>query len=207
MLPQIGNEHVGYAFQARTREQGGWTLKSGRKSPLYFNLRLLRSDPRACDWALTLYKHILDNLQDYDLVADVPTAGTPIVAILGWKLGVPMISPRPAKQHGAKNTIDGIWTPGQTVVLIDDLVTDAGSKLETAAILREKGLVVNDVVVLIDREEGGREELAKHGLNLHAAMSGRWLVDLYWMHKMIGPEVCADIQKYWAELEAPVAAT
>ena len=91
-----------------------------------------------------------------------------------------MITPRAdAKAHGAGMKVDGLLDSdiGKTAVLIDDLVTRADSKLEAVSILTAQGLTVKDIVVLIDRKQGGREQLAAQGLDLHAALT---------MDKMLG---------------------
>ena len=57
------------------------------------------------------------------------------------------------------------------MVLIDDIITDGGSKFEAIAVLEEAGLIVNDLVILIDREQGGRELLASKGYALHSILT------------------------------------
>jgi uridine monophosphate synthetase len=81
-----------------------------------------------------------------------------------------MITPRAPKTHGlVDGTIDGAYAPGETVLLIDDLVTHAESKIEAARVLEANGLRVRDIAVLIDREQGGPAQLAAAGYALHAA--------------------------------------
>lgn len=79
---------------------------------------------------------------------------------------------------------------GENVLLIDDLVTRADSKLETITILENAGLKVSDVVVLVDREQGGAKQLAEAGYKLHAAFRFSQLLDYY--HR-VG---CIDNAKY-----------
>ena len=93
-----------------------------------------------------------------------------------------MITPiMDAKTHGTGAKIDGFLDSdkGKVVLLIDDLVTKADSKLEAAEILISNGLVVNDVVVLVDREQGGGEELAKRSLTLHSAITITQMLDFF----------------------------
>ena len=85
---------------------------------------------------------------------------------------VPLIYPRrEEKDHGIRRRIEGLFAPGERVVMIDDIVTDGASKLEAIEPLEAAGLVVKDLVVLIDREQGGRELLAAKGYALHAVMT------------------------------------
>ena len=139
-------------------------------SPIYVNLRVLRSYPDALDTAVAVLAELIDarGLR-FDRYADVPMAATPLVAVLSHLTRVPMITPRAPKTHGLDGSIDGAYTPGETVLLIDDLVTHAESKLEAARVLEANGLRVRDAAVLIDREQGGPGQLAAAGYTLHAA--------------------------------------
>ena len=71
-------------------------------------------------------------------------------------------------EYGTRAAIEGEFAAGETVVVIDDLATTGGTKVETIAKLAGAGLTVRDAVVLIDREQGARESLAKAGYTLHA---------------------------------------
>lgn len=150
-------------------------------SPVYIDLRALRRFPEAKAAAIDVYQELLQPLR-FDLLADILTAATPFVASLSDRLEVGVITPRTdAKTHGSGAKIDGMLASdkGKTVVLIDDLVTRADSKLEAAEILTSQGLIVKDIVVLIDRKQGGREQLAADGFNLHAALTMDEMLDFY----------------------------
>jgi uridine monophosphate synthetase len=147
-------------------------------SPIYVDLRTLRSFPDALDEAVvTLVEMIAARSLAFDLYADVPQAATPLVAVLSHVTRVGMITPREAKTHGSGDTINGAFTPGQTVLMIDDLVTRAESKLEAIHVLEAHGLLVRDVAVLVDREQGGAAQLAAAGYHLHAAVTLSQLLD------------------------------
>lgn len=175
-------------FKDKTRspEGRGFRLKLHQTkpdaplSPYYLDLRILRSYPTTAKrQAIKLFAYMMTGL-GADVLADVPTAITPIVSSLSDQTGIPMITPRPAKDHGAGGNIDGVWSvDGAMAVLFDDLVTEAHSKIEAATVLRAAGIKVRDVVVLVDREQGGREQLAKADLTLHAAFTITELLALY----------------------------
>src|SRR5215212_10545558 len=116
-------------------------------APLYIDMRVLRSFPDQLDIAVGVYRQVLDGLS-FDLMADVPIASSPFVAILTHLTRVPMVTPREVKGHGTGATVEGAFRPGQTVVVVDDLVTKADSKLEAARRLESQGLRVKDIVVL-----------------------------------------------------------
>ncbi len=150
-------------------------------APFYIDLRMVRRFPEVRKDVISVYIDLLKDLK-FDLVADVPTAATPIVAILAHELDLPMITPRSdAKTHGAGAKIDGAIDEdiGKRAVLIDDLITKADSKFEAIEVLKHFGINVLDVVVLIDREQGGKKELANAGLNLHFAFTLSQMLYLY----------------------------
>ena len=99
-----------------------------------------------------------------------------------------MIYPRKeAKSYGTKATIEGVFVEGEKVVLLDDLATTGGSKIEALEKLTENGLNVRDVVVLIDRESGAASEMEKAGLGFHAVFTLSTLLD-YWEEAKRIPE-------------------
>ncbi|HIC89042.1 MAG TPA: orotidine-5'-phosphate decarboxylase [Anaerolineae bacterium] len=149
---------------------GQFTLASGQTSPIYIDLRLLVSDPSLLRATATVYAQLLKDIP-YDRLAAVPYAALPIGTAVALTTGKPLIYPRKeTKTYGLEHAIEGTYQPGERVVIIEDLVTTGGSTLRTVALLREAGLEVTDVVVLIDREQGAAANLAAEGIQLHAAL-------------------------------------
>jgi orotate phosphoribosyltransferase len=164
------------AFRLKLHE----TQPDAPLSPIYVDLRVLRSFPDAVDTAVAaLVELIAARDLEFARYADVPMAATPLVAVLSHVTRIPMITPRELKSHGAGGPINGTWTPGETVLVIDDLVTHAESKLEAIRVLEANGLRVRDVAVLVDREQGGVEQLAAAGYQLHAAVTLSQLLDFW----------------------------
>ena len=150
---------------------GEFVLHSGRTSSIYLDLRLLASYPVALRQAAKAYRRLLDGLA-FDLLAATPLAGLPIGTAVSLEMDVPLIYPRgSAKSYGTGKLVEGRWEEGQTAVVIDDLITSGDSLLQGIESLEAAGLHVRDAVVLIDREEGGRETLQARGYRLHSAMT------------------------------------
>jgi uridine monophosphate synthetase len=147
---------------------GRFILHSGRDSPIYIDLRLLVSFPEALRQVAVAYSRLLDNLA-FDILAAYPYAALPIGTAIALETGIPLIYPRKtAKRYGTGRQVEGKWDVGQTAIVIEDLITSGDSILQAVASLKAAGLQVRDAIVLIDREQGGREALAEHGYNLHA---------------------------------------
>ena len=132
----------------------------------------------------------------FDRIAALPYGGLPIGQAVSLASGRPLIYPRrEAKDYGTKKLIEGTYTAGETVVVLDDLVTTGDSKIEAIQPLAEAGLKVTDVVVLVDREQGGREELASRGLALHSVLTLSQLLDCLVRHGRVDSAVRTDVRE------------
>jgi uridine monophosphate synthetase len=146
---------------------GDFVLVSGQHSPIYLDFRLLVSNPQVLREVAQAYVELLRPLT-FDRLAAIPYAALPIGTAVALEMGVPLVYPRKeVKDYGTGKGIEGHFEQGERVVVLDDLITTGGSKLKAIAPLEEAGLVVEDVVVLVDRGQGGREELEEHGYKLH----------------------------------------
>lgn len=146
---------------------GRFTLKSGIESPFYVDLRPLASDPKILK---NLANYLLEMLplDNFDLICGVPYAALPMATAMSLESYIPLIIKRKeAKSYGTKKLIEGIYQKGQNCLLVEDVITSGKSLVETIAEVEQEDLKVSDIVVVLDREQGGKQLLESKGYRVH----------------------------------------
>ena len=167
------------------------------RSPIYINPRVLISDPAVLRQIARLIHQEIQadqvrrkpRLASFGAVAGVPMGGLHIATAYALVSDTPLLYVRP---DGSHPEIEGRVVPGQTVLVIDDLMTGGTSILTTARTLEKAGLIVRDAIVLIDREQGGVARLHEHGYRVMPILGLRMMITYYHESGMINT---ADYQK------------
>jgi orotate phosphoribosyltransferase len=167
----LEKESLGRALLAAAYLEGDFLLRSGRRSKYYLDKYLFETDPRVLrgivhEMAMMIRNELVAGAE-YKRLAAPELGGVVLGAGLSLELGLPLLLVRKlAKEYGTSKRIEGRYEPGDTVALIEDIVTSGGAAIQAAEALREAGLVVEDLYCVVDRQEGGVEAAANAGLTL-----------------------------------------
>ena len=157
-------------------EDPPFTLASGKKSNYYFNCKPTTLDPEGMNLIGAI---IFDMLKDTDITAagGLTLGADPIanaLSVISYQKGKPIksfIVRKDIKAHGTKSAIEGSVGTGEKVVIIDDVITTGGSTITAIEQARLAGLIVEMVITLIDREEGGRENILQYVDNIKSILT------------------------------------
>jgi len=153
---------------------GLFKLTSGKVSPYYVDLRIIPSFPDAFRQICDFYAEAITSqigLKNFDRIAGIPIAGIPFASQIAYNLKKPFLYVRKGvRLHGRQRRVEGNLVSGNRVLIVDDLVTTGLTVKKAAEAVTAEGGIVKEAIALLDREEGGKEKLAKHGIQLHTLL-------------------------------------
>lgn len=164
-------------------ENPPFTLASGKKSNYYFNCKPTTLDPEGMNLIGAIVFDILKN-ENVTAAGGLTLGADPIanaLSVISYQKGKPIksfIVRKDVKDHGTKSAIEGNVRRGEKVAIIDDVITTGASTITAIEQARKEGLKVELVVALIDREEGGRENILQHVDNIKAILTRTEIMNL-----------------------------
>ena len=178
---------------------GNFTLASGKDSSYYIDLRLVPSFPHQ-------FRKMIKNLQNliiekigldnFDSLASVPTGGLVVTSALAIETVKPLIYVRnKPKEHGTTKSIEGKISAGMKVVMVDDVMTTGTSVLNGIKQLKEAGLSISDVFVIINRLEGADKAFSDMGVQIHQLTDILEITNILFQEKLISKEIFEKIKK------------
>lgn len=139
-----------------------------------------------------------------DHLCGVPYTALPIATLLSVQCKKPMLMRRKeAKSYGTKKMIEGHYKRGQTCLIIEDVVTSGSSVLETVKDLENEGLITKEAVIILDREQGGRENLKINNITMKSLFTMSELLDILSKNGKITSEIAINVKNYLTETMAP----
>ncbi|MCQ2084999.1 MAG: orotate phosphoribosyltransferase [archaeon] len=153
---------------------GDFTLASGAKSSYYIDIKKASTKPEVLG---LIAKQMAAKIKEMGLkpkrVGGVVLGAIPLATALSLETGIPLLMVRKEKKdHGTGKLVEGDFEKGDEVLMVEDVVTTAGSCIKAINGLREEGVIINRIFSVIDREGGGKENLAEIGVELSALVKG-----------------------------------
>ncbi|WP_232686703.1 orotate phosphoribosyltransferase [Halobacterium zhouii] len=154
---------------------GEFELSHGGTSEYYVDKYLFETDPECLS---AIAEAFAERIDDDTKLGGVALGGVPLAAATATEAGVPyVIARKQAKEYGTANRIEGRLEEGEEVVVVEDIATTGQSAVDAVEALRDAGAEVNRALLVVDREEGGRELLAEHGVEMEALVTASDLLD------------------------------
>ena len=168
----------------RYSENPPFTLASGGTSNYYFNCKPTTLDPEGMNLIGAILFEMLSDT-DVSAAGGLTLGADPIanaLSLISYQRSKPIksfIIRKEVKEHGTKSAVEGDVRPGEKVVIIDDVITTGGSTIRAIERARDAGLIIDRVIPLVDREEGGRENIERHIARVDAVFTRSEIMSVY----------------------------
>ncbi|MEM2098485.1 MAG: hypothetical protein QXU99_01890 [Candidatus Bathyarchaeia archaeon] len=169
----ITNKVAEALYQSGCIKFGNFKIKSGALSPYYIDLAGLLSSPHAFCEIVEIAADIVKQVMGFDRItklASIELKGALIIPSIACKVGIPCLVVRKEnKAYGVTGRLAGApLNSDDCVLFFDDVLSEGSSKLEGLKFIEASGAIVRHILVVVDREQGGKESLEKLGYNVHA---------------------------------------
>lgn len=180
---------------------GKFTLKSGIVSPIYLDLRMISSYPALSEAIIRKLINYTKHVGlTFNRVTGLAYAALPWGSYFSMIADVPLIYARKERKgYGTKKMIEGVYKSFDTVLIIDDLITKGTSKFEAIEVFESEGLQVKDILVLVDRCQGGKKSLSDKGYKLHSLITIHEIMDIAKKSQIVTIEMYDKVIKFLKE--------
>ena len=156
---------------------GDFTLSSGRKSHYYVDKYIFETNPQCL---AAIGERIAGMIPEgTQRLAGIEIGSISLAAIASVRSAIPFVIVRKEKKgYGTNKLIEGTWYKGERILLIEDVITTGRGALGAVNAVRNAGLAVQDLICVVDREEGGRISLESNGINVKSLVKASELLEI-----------------------------
>ncbi|WP_348663676.1 orotate phosphoribosyltransferase [Chlamydia vaughanii] len=175
---QLRDHAVATLYRIGAIKFGDFCLSKGQKTPIYVDMRLVISCPEVLQTIASLIWRLRPSFNS-SLLCGVPYTALALATCISLKYNISMVLRRKELKHPNqedKIKVEGLFSPGQTCLVINDVIASGLSILETSKALEDEGLKVRESLVFLDRQIGGEEALAELGIKLRSVFTLQELV-------------------------------
>jgi orotate phosphoribosyltransferase len=175
----VNRDELARGLRAAAYLEGDFVLRSGRRSKYYLDKYRFETRPDLLGpLGEALAAAVREHEPDADRLAGPELGAVALAAAASLQSGLPfLIVRKSAKDYGTANRLEGVYAEGESVCLIEDVVTSGGAAIEAVQALREAGMRVSTAICVVDREEGGVDELARHAVRLRPLFRASELIE------------------------------
>ena len=168
MFRAVDDHELRRALREHAYLEGDFVLRSGRRSRYYLDKYRFETRP---DLLRALGERLAEQIREHEpgaaRIAGPELGAVALAAAASLESGLPfLIVRKDAKEYGTANRLEGVFEPGERICLVEDVVTSGGAALSAVQALRDSGLSCSTAICVVDREEGGVDELARHAVRL-----------------------------------------